>query len=144
MDVYFGLFITAFLAATLLPGASEIAVVALMHEQYDVLMLWGFATAGNTLGAVLNYYMGLYLEHFKDKKWFPFKPEKITHSQAWFQKYGTWSLLFAWLPIVGDGLTFIAGIMKTHFGLFLLLVAIGKGFRYAVLLGLLNVYFTAI
>lgn len=139
MDVYFGLFVTAFLSATLLPGASEITIVALMHEHYDVLLLWGFATLGNTLGAVLNYFMGLYLEHFKHKPWFPFKDEKLKHSQVWFQRYGAWSMLLAWLPIVGDGLTFLAGLMKINFGLFLVLVAIGKGARYAFILGLIAV-----
>ncbi len=135
MDVYLGLFLTAFLSATLLPGASELTVVALMYEQYDVLWLWFFATTGNTLGAVVNYYMGLYLEHFKDRSWFPFKADKLKHSQRWFQKYGIWSLVFAWLPVVGDGLTFIAGMMKAHFAVFIVLVAFGKGVRYAVLLG---------
>jgi len=136
MDVYLALFLTAFLSATLLPGASEVAVVALMHEQYDVWLLWGFATAGNTLGAVVNFYMGRYLVHFQDKRWFPFKKESLYRSQQWFKRYGTWSLLFAWMPLVGDGLTFIAGMMKIHFVLFLLLVGIGKGVRYAVVLGL--------
>jgi len=135
MDVYFGLFLTAFVSATLLPGASEVAVVALMQQQYDVLMLWGFATAGNTLGAVVNFYMGRYLVHYQNKPWFPFKKESLHRSQQWFKRYGSWSLLFAWMPIVGDGLTFIAGIMNINVGFFLLLVSIGKGARYAVILG---------
>ena len=137
MDVYLGLFITAFLSATLLPGASELAVITLMHQEYDLMLIWVFATLGNTLGSAVNYYMGRYLLYFEDKKWFPFKQHQLVSSQKWFQKYGVWSLLFAWMPIVGDGLTFIAGIMKVHFGLFLLLVLIGKGVRYALILGLM-------
>ena len=140
MDVYLGLFITALLSATLLPGASEAAVIALMHQQYDVLMLWSFATVGNTLGSVINYFMGRYALHFEHKKWFPFKKDKLIHSQQWFQRYGYWSLLLAWLPIIGDGLTFIAGLMRLNFMLFVILVAIGKGLRYAVLLGLLGLF----
>jgi len=138
MDVYLGLFFTAFLSATLLPGASEITLIALMQQDYNMLMLWVFATTGNTLGAVVNYFMGKYLLYFENKKWFPFKKEKLQHSQRWFQRYGAWSMLFAWMPIVGDGLTFIAGMMKMNFLLFIGLVAIGKGARYAVLLGVLN------
>lgn len=138
MDVYLGLFLTAFLSATLLPGASELTLVALMQGQYDLWLLWVFATTGNTLGAVVNYFMGRYLLHFEGKKWFPFKSGALKHSQKWFQRYGTWSMLFAWLPLVGDGLTFIAGVMKMNFYLFIVLVAVGKGARYAVLLGVLN------
>lgn len=136
MDVYLGLFITAFLSATLLPGASEVAVVALMHEQYNLTMLWIVATLGNTLGAVVNYLLGRYFLHFRDRRWFPFKNEKLESSQDWFKRYGHWSLLFAWLPIIGDGLTFIAGIMKMNWALFFVLVAIGKGLRYLAILEL--------
>ncbi len=138
MDVYLGLLLTAFLSATLLPGASEVTLIALMQQDYDVLMLWVFATTGNTLGAVVNYYMGKYFLYFEGKKWFPFKKEKLQYSQRWFQRYGAWSMLLAWMPIVGDGLTFIAGMMKMNFVFFISLVAIGKGARYAVLLGVLQ------
>ena len=141
MDVYLGLFLTALLSATLLPGVSEVAVIALMQQQYDVFWLWLVATAGNTLGAVVNYVMGRYLLRFEQARYFPFKREKLKSSQAWFQRYGSWSMLLAWLPIVGDGLTFIAGLMKMNFVLFIVLVTLGKAARYAVILGLLSLYF---
>lgn len=141
MDVYLGLFLTAFLSATLLPGASEAAVVALMHQHYDVFLLWSFATVGNTLGSVVNYVMGRYFVHFENATWFPFKKDKLQRSQQWFQRYGSWSMLFAWLPVVGDGLTFIAGTMKLNFTVFIVLVAIGKGARYFALLGFLSTFY---
>ena len=130
---YLLLFLSAFGAATLLPGASEIAFIGLLEQGYAAFWLWAVATAGNSLGAAVNWVLGRYLTRFEDRRWFPFKPESLHRAQAWFQKYGVWSLLFAWLPIGGDALTFIAGVMRVRFGLFFLLTAIGKGARYAVL-----------
>jgi membrane protein YqaA with SNARE-associated domain len=138
MDAYLGLFFSAFLAATLVPAYSEILFAGLLSAGYDPLALWLWASAGNTLGSAVNWALGRYLLHFKDRSWFPFKEKHLAQSQRWFQRFGVWSLLFAWLPIGGDALTFIAGIMRVHFGLFLLLTAIGKASRYAILLGLVE------
>ncbi|MDM3871525.1 YqaA family protein [Porticoccus sp. W117] len=131
---YLSLFTSAFLAATLLPLGSEVLLGALVIEGYSPLWLWITATTGNTLGAVVNWYLGLKLLHFQDRRWFPFKPDKLRRAQAGFQKYGTASLLFAWLPIVGDPLTFVAGLMKTRLLPFVILVGLGKGARYGVVL----------
>lgn len=124
------LFGAAFLAATILPFYSEVYLFALIQGGGDPWMLVTVATLGNTLGAVVNWVMGLYLLHFQDKKWFYFSTEQIEKAQRWYQRYGYWSLLFAWLPVGGDALTLIAGIMKVRLGLFLLLVATGKALRY--------------
>lgn len=138
MDVYIGLFLSAFLAATVLPAYSEILFAGLLSAGYDPLALWLWASAGNTLGSVVNWAMGRYLLHFQDRAWFPFKPHRLGQAQRWFQRFGVWTLLFAWLPVGGDALTFIAGIMRIHFPVFLVLTAIGKATRYALLLGLLE------
>ena len=127
------LFLGAFGAATILPFSSEIAYVGMLDQGYAPFWIWLTATAGNSLGSAVNWLLGRFLTRFEDRRWFPFKPETLHRSQAWFQKYGVWSLLFAWLPIGGDALTFIAGVMRVRFGLFFLLTAIGKGARYAVL-----------
>ena len=126
------LFLSAFGAATLLPFYSEIAYVAMLEQGFAPFWVWLVATAGNSLGAVVNWILGRYLTRFEDRRWFPFKPDSLHRSQAWFQKYGVWSLLLAWLPIAGDALTFVAGVMRVNFSLFFILVAIGKGARYAV------------
>lgn len=131
---YWLLFISAFGAATLLPLYSEVALIALLHEGANAWIVWVVATTGNTIGAAVNWLMGRYLLHFQDRRWFPFKAAQLERSQAWFQRYGVWSLLFAWLPIGGDALTFIAGMMRVRFALFFVLTAIGKGARYAVLI----------
>jgi membrane protein YqaA with SNARE-associated domain len=140
MEAYTGLFFSAFLAATVVPAYSEIVLVGLANAGYDPLALWLWATAGNTLGSAVNWALGRYLLHFQDRRWFPFKPQSLGMSQRWFQKFGVWSLLLAWMPIGGDALTFIAGIMRVRFTIFITLTAIGKAARYAILLGLLGLF----
>jgi len=130
---YIILFLSALGAATILPLSSEIVFVGMLEQGFVPFLVWLVATVGNSLGAAVNWILGRYLTRFETRRWFPFKPESLHRAQAWFQKYGVWSLLFAWLPIGGDALTFIAGIMRVRFSLFLLLTAIGKGARYAVL-----------
>ncbi len=138
MDVYLGLFFSAFLAATLVPAYSEILFAALVGAGYDPLALWLWASAGNTLGSAVNWVLGRYMLRFQDRRWFPFREKNLARAQTWFQKYGVWSLLMAWLPIGGDALTFVAGIMRVRFPVFIVLTAIGKGSRYAILLGVLD------
>ncbi|MCW8194407.1 DedA family protein [Proteobacteria bacterium 005FR1] len=140
MEAYFSLFGIAFLAATILPAYSEILFAGLIAQGYDPWLLWLFATAGNTLGSALNWVIGRYLLHFQNRRWFPFKEDSLERSQRWFQKYGVWSLLMAWAPIGGDALTFVAGIMRVNFFLFFLLTGIGKGLRYAFLLGAMDIF----
>lgn len=140
MSVYLGLFFSAFLAATLVPAYSEILFAGLLAAGHDPLLLLAWASVGNTLGSAVNWVLGRYLLHFQDRRWFPFKEGSLQLAQRWFQKYGVWSLLLAWLPIGGDALTFIAGVMRIRFWVFLLLTAIGKTARYALLLGLLNLF----
>jgi membrane protein YqaA with SNARE-associated domain len=138
MDAYLSLFLAAFLAATIVPAYSEILFAGLMAAGYDPWALWAWATAGNTLGAALNWALARWLLRYQDRRWFPFKPENLGRAQRWFQRYGVWSLLMAWAPVGGDALTFIAGLMRVRFDVFLILTAIGKGARYAILLGVVE------
>lgn len=133
---YLSLFVSSLIAATLLPMGSELILGALVLEGYSPLLLWLTATTGNTLGAMINWLLAIKLLHFQDRRWFPFKPEKLTRAQLWFNKYGKASLLFAWLPIVGDPLTFIAGLMRVPLWQFVLLVATGKAARYALVIAI--------
>lgn len=132
---YVGLFAGAFLAATVIPFSSELALIALLAAGDDPLVLWTVATAGNTTGSVVNWGIGRYLLHFRDRSWFPVKRQELARYQHWFGRFGVWSLLFAWLPAGGDVLTFIAGIMRVSLPLFVLLVGVGKGLRYLVVIG---------
>lgn len=130
MTAYLVLFSSAFLAATVLPFYSEVVLFALLREGGDPAALVATATAGNTLGAVVNWLLGRYLLHFRDRKWFYFSPDQIDRAQRWFQRYGYWTLLLAWMPVGGDALTLIAGIMRVRLWIFLVLVGLGKGVRY--------------
>jgi len=130
MISYLLLFGSAFLAATILPFYSEVLLYALLREGGDPLILVIVATLGNTLGAVVNWVLGLYLLRFQERRWFYFSRQQIEKAQRWYQRYGYWSLLMAWLPIGGDALTLIGGIMKVRLWLFLILVGTGKGLRY--------------
>ena len=133
---YLILFFSAFGAATILPFYSEVVLLAYVQQGYPLLALWATATLGNTLGAHVNWLIGRYLLHFQDRRWFPVKPGTLHKAQERFRKYGTWTLLMAWLPVGGDALTFVGGIMRVPFWLFTLLVGFGKGARYAVMLWL--------
>lgn len=131
--IYLSLFLTALIAATLFPLSSEALLITLLYQKHSWFLLWVCATLGNTLGSCVNWFLGYQCLHWQDKKWFPFKQEQLQRAQTQFQRYGLWSLLFAWLPIVGDPLTFFAGVMRVNFWKFLLLVLIGKSARYALI-----------
>ena len=131
MTTYLSLFIISFLAATLFPLSSEITLASLLSvSEHNPYTLIGAASLGNILGSVFNWLLGFYLFKYINKKWFPFKERQINNASKRFEKFGAWSLLFAWLPIIGDPLTFVAGILKVNLLLFLVLVAVGKISRY--------------
>lgn len=128
---YLGLFVTSLAAATLLPVSSEAVLGVLAAAQgYDLWLLIAVATTGNTLGAVVNWLLGRYCLQWQDRRWFPVSPNALRRAAARFNHYGLWSLLFAWLPIIGDPLTFVAGTLGVRFRIFLVLVAAGKAARY--------------
>jgi membrane protein YqaA with SNARE-associated domain len=130
-----GLWFSAFLAATLLPLPSEAVVIGLwLSGQHDATTLWLVATCGNVAGSSVNWATGYGLAHLRHKAWFPFTPATLHAAELRFQRYGTWSLLFAWVPIIGDPLTFVAGLLRVHFIHFACWVSLGKGGRYAAVL----------
>ena len=137
--IYLSLFIISFLAATILPFSSELTLAGLMAtSSYDNLLLLLVASLGNVLGSAVNWILGFYSRNLSTKKWFPFKDEQIEKSSRWFNKFGRWSLLFAWVPIIGDPLTLAAGLLRVRFIEFLILVTIGKVSRYLVIFYLLS------
>ena len=130
MTGYLLLFTSSFLAATILPFYSEVILFSLLRKGSEPVSLVIVATVGNTMGAVVNWILGRYLLHFRNRRWFYFSEKQIKKAQNWFNRYGFWTLLLAWMPIGGDALTLIAGIMKVKIWLFILLVATGKALRY--------------
>ena len=137
--IYLSLFAISFLAATILPFSSELTLAGLIAtSNYDNLLLLIFASLGNVLGSVVNWALGFYSRNLATRKWFPFKETQIERSSKWFNKFGKWSLLFAWLPVIGDPLTLVAGLLRVKFLEFLILVMIGKISRYLVIFYLLS------
>ena len=139
MTVYFFLFLTSFLAATIFPLSSELTLISLLKtNNYSPILLISTSSLGNILGSIFNWSLGFYLFEYINKKWFPFTQNQIDVASNRFNRFGIWSLLFSWLPIIGDPLTLIAGILRVNFLLFLILVAAGKISRYLFIYLLVN------
>ncbi|NCB56868.1 MAG: DedA family protein [Gammaproteobacteria bacterium] len=137
LSVYAGLFFVALLSASILPLQSEAVLVGLLlSETHPVWLLLAVASTGNVLGSLVNWYLGKYLQHFQHRRWFPVNPDQLDKASRWYQKYGKWSLLLSWVPIIGDPLTVIAGVLREPFVPFLLLVTVAKVSRYLVLAGI--------
>ncbi len=130
--IYFTLFFFALISATLFPLGSEALLIYDIKQGYNLYLLLLFATLGNVLGSCINYYLGLKGEEYLIEKNY-IKEEKIAKSKAFFDKYGSFALLLSWVPIIGDPITFVAGILNYNFKLFLLLVTLAKFGRYLIL-----------
>ncbi len=133
--VYTTLFILSFLSATLLPLGSEGLLLYDLNEQYNILLLWLFATFGNTLGSIVNYYLGAKGEKYLENKGY-LSTRNMIKAKDRFKIYGGWSLLLSWVPVIGDPLTFIAGVLSYNFKRFIFIVFVAKGLRYAVVISL--------
>jgi len=130
---YAALFLAALAAATILPMQSEAALVGLLLGGYSPLWLVTVASLGNVLGSLINWYLGRGVARFRDRRWFPVGPEGLARAERWYQRYGKWSLLLSWVPVIGDPLTVVAGVLREPLPVFLLLVSIAKVGRYLVL-----------
>ena len=133
---YLGLFAAAFVAATLLPAQSELLLGGMIASgDYSVPLLILAATAGNILGSTTNWVLGRYFYHLRERRWFPIKKAQLEKAERWYHKYGRWSLLPSWAPIIGDPLTLLAGILREPISSFLVIVAIAKFGRYLAVAG---------
>jgi membrane protein YqaA with SNARE-associated domain len=127
------LFATAFGAATILPMQSEALLVGLLLADHPPVPLVATASVGNVLGSVVNWLLGRWIERFRDRWWFPARPGALARARDWYARYGRWTLLLSWMPVVGDPLTVVAGVLRERLAVFLLLVAVAKTGRYLVL-----------
>lgn len=134
MLAYLALFGSGFIAATLFPASSELLLLGLAKQGYSPFWLWLAASSGNTLGSCVNWWLGGQVRRFAHRRWFPFSAASLQRAERFFQRFGYLSLLLAWLPIIGDPLTLVAGMLRVRFSVFLILVALGKAGRYALLL----------
>lgn len=127
---YFLLFFSALIAATLFPMQSEAVLFTLLYQSYTAWLLILVATMGNVLGSCINWFLGIKIEQYKHHKYFPFKEQQIVKAQKFYAKYGFYSLFLSWLPIIGDPLTLIAGVLKERFWRFIIIVTVAKLSRY--------------
>lgn len=128
------MFAASFLAATILPVVSEAVLAGFSAlDGADLALLVTVATVGNVLGSVVNWVLGRWLEHWKDKRWFPIKEKSLDHASRVFNRWGQPSLLLAWTPFLGDPLTFVAGLLRVPIVPFLIYVTIGKAARYILI-----------
>lgn len=133
LAVYGILFLAAFMSATLLPAQSEPLLAVLIANYHASWLVLTAASVGNELGSVVNWLVGRRIERFSDRPWFPASRWSLARAERWYRRYGKWSLLMAWAPIVGDPLTVVAGVLREPLPVFLLLMGIGEIGRYVEL-----------
>ena len=122
------------MVATIVPFGSEAYFSSLLLlNKYNPPLLLFFASLGNILGSVFNWICGYYATYIMKKKWFPISQKRINKATLFFFKYGKWSLLLSWVPLMGDPITFVAGTLRYPILPFLLLVSIGKIVRYLII-----------
>ncbi|WP_122846008.1 YqaA family protein [Pseudomonas viridiflava] len=139
LSSYFGLFMAALGAATLLPMQSETVLAGMLLSQaYPAVVLLSVATAGNVLGSILNWLLGRSIIRLRHKRWFPASEAQLEKAQRFYLKYGYWSLLLSWVPLIGDPLTLIAGVLREPLWRFVLIVTVAKGARYLVVAALVT------
>ena len=132
--LYATLFGTACAAATLLPLQSEALLVALLlSDAAPPVALVAVASVGNVLGSTINWVLGRGIERLRDRRWFPVQAAARARAQRWYERWGKWSLLLSWMPVIGDPLTLAAGVLREPLPTFLALVTIAKVGRYAAL-----------
>ena len=129
-----GLALSAFLAATFLPGTTEVVLLALVAAaDIEPWLLVTVASVFNVLGSAVNYAIGWYLERFRGRRFMPVSEKRLDQAQAWFRRYGVWSLLLSWVPFVGDAFPVVAGFMRANPWVAFPLIAIGKTARFVVI-----------
>lgn len=127
---YPGLFLLGFFAATILPLGSEWLLAALLLEGFDPAICVSLATAGNTLGALTTYAIGIWGGPWLIERILRINPERRRQAEQIYARYGLWSLLLSWVPIIGDPLCLVGGLMRVRIPHYLILVSIGKYVRY--------------
>ena len=132
--IYISLFIFCLTLGTFFPFASETYLITLLlSEKYNVLLLLLLASVGNILGSVISWLFGYFINYFINKTWFPINKYLLQKANSIFKKYGKWSLLFSWVPFIGDPIAFVAGTFRYNLIFFLIFVSIGKVSRYLLI-----------
>lgn len=135
---YIGLFVVSFLSATILPLASEAFVALMPAAGYNCWLVLLFATSGNFLGSLTNYYIGKKGSDFLLARYFQLGQEKLRRARELFGRWGQPILFFSWVPVIGDPLTFLGGILNVSLLGFSFWVLLGKTLRYLFVLGIVK------
>lgn len=135
---YIGMFLSAFLAATILPLSSEVVLAALFATGFSPILLLVVASMGNILGSFVNYALGYRYGRVVAIKWLRIDDGTITRANHFFKRWGKWCLLLAWVPVIGDPITLVAGVLRTNVWFFLCCVIVSKTSRYAIILFVLS------
>ena len=130
---YIGLFLASFLAATILPLSSEVILSFLLLNNFNPTILVSVATFGNVLGSFVNYSIGVWGSIFFTRKVLKISEDEFVKAKQRFQKYGVFSLFFAWVPVIGDPLTVVAGVLKINILIFFIMITSGKLIRYVII-----------
>ncbi|SAL50603.1 YqaA family protein [Caballeronia humi] len=137
LSIYAGLFAVALIAATIFPLQSEALLVGLLLAGgHPAWLLVAVASVGNVIGSTVNWWLGRSIERFRERRWFPIKPAALDRAARWYHRYGRWTLLLSWTPVIGDPLTMIAGVMREPLVSFLIIVTIAKTGRYVAIAAL--------
>ena len=126
------LFLLSFLASSLVPLGSEWLLGVLLVNSFEPTPVVLVATLGNSCGALTTYAIGLWGGPYLIQRLLRISPASQARAEHHFNRYGSWALLFSWLPILGDPLCLVAGVLRTTFWRFLILVSVGKFVRYLV------------
>jgi membrane protein YqaA with SNARE-associated domain len=127
------LFAVSFLAATILPAQSEVVLAGMVvAERVPVWLLVAVASAGNVLGSLANWILGRVIARGGERLRLPIRRNSMARAEAWYRRWGKWSLLLSWAPVIGDPLTVVAGILREPLLTFCVLVTVAKVGRYLV------------
>jgi membrane protein YqaA with SNARE-associated domain len=133
------LFVSAFLSATLLPGSSEVMLAGILAAgKTSTVLAIVAATAGNTLGSCVNWGLGRFFAHWRGRTWFPVPEERFGRYSDWYNRWGLWSLLLSWMPVIGAPLTVLAGVARTPLPVFVIIVLVAKAARYLGVAGVVQ------
>ena len=120
-------------------GAADVSLRLVQEQGAEICAIMASsASVGNVVGSTINWAMGRSIEKLRERRWFPIKPRALERAENWYRRFGRWTLLLSWTPVIGDPLTMIAGVLREPLWSFLLIVAIAKTARYAVIAALLT------
>ena len=133
-----GLFISSFLAATILPFSSEAVLAAMALGPWSTSLLWTVASTGNWLGGMSCYGIGRMGRLDRISSWLRMDPEKAIRSQQRVEKHGAWLALLTWVPLIGDPLAVALGLGRARAVPVAILMFVGKALRYMLVLAALR------